>query len=407
MRDRSEWPAWVDSMAVAGLRGTIANRMTGPDTAGRFFGKTGTLTGVVALSGVLFHRHDGGRYVASFLTNNVSDATVARSRLDQAIAAIGANRRDEPPVPEAPTMLALADDANGATALASFTPVDGATGYLLWRSPDGLSFSREDARLVTDTTHRTRCLGDSLFVRVSAVGPGGESVPSSTFAVSCTDEGARVLVVDGNERHSAQPVPENPLRAGHRAAVEHAAAAGTAVASASHEAIDAGTIALDDYDLVLWMAGRESVADESFSIGEQERVRAFVDAGGRLFVSGAEVAYDLLAEGSVDDAAFAEEVLGIGYGGDDAGTTFVLGDAAGSARLARFSRLGTSEIAYPDVLVPASGGTECLEYVGATVGAAGVRSTKGSSVVVTLGVPLESIEDPTLRSALVALAAAP
>jgi serine-type D-Ala-D-Ala carboxypeptidase/endopeptidase (penicillin-binding protein 4) len=405
MSSRPEGGAFVDSMAVAGLRGTISSRMTGPDTAGRFFGKTGTLTGVVALSGVLFHRHDGQRYVASFLVNNVGDPTVARARVDDAVRALAEDRRDEGPLPPAPKLLSLLDDANGETALATFEPVAGASGYLLWRSADGRVWRREDARLVSETTHRTFCMEGALFARVTAVGAAGESAPSSVFATRCSDEGPRVLLVDGNERHAAQPVPENPRGHGHSFAVEHAEAIGEPIATASHALVEAGEIDLADFDAVVWMSGRESVADESFSAAEQERVRAYVEAGGRLFASGAEIAYDLLAEGGESDAAFAREVLGIEYIADDAATAFLGATVDGAERLARFSRLGTSEVAFADVLAPARAGQACARYLAGAAGAACVRSESGT--VVMLGVPLESIEDPILREALVASVVAP
>jgi D-alanyl-D-alanine carboxypeptidase/D-alanyl-D-alanine-endopeptidase (penicillin-binding protein 4) len=405
MSARPERDAYVDSMAVAGLRGTISNRMTGPDTAGRFFGKTGTLTGVIALSGVLFHRHDGQRYVASFLVNDVGDPSVARARLDDAVRALAEDRRGEGPLPAAPRLLSLQDDANGETAVASLEPVPGASGYLLWRSADGRVWRREDARLVTQTTHRTFCMDGALFARVTAIGDAGESAPSSVFATRCTDGGPKVLLVDGNERHAAQPVPENPLGFGHTFAVEHAEAIAAPLVTVSHALVEAGEVSLEDFDAVVWMSGRESVADESFSAAEQERLRAYVEAGGRLFASGAEIAYDLLGEGAQSDAAFAREVLGIEYVGDDAATSFLGAPVDGAERLARFSRLGTSEVAFADVLAPAAGSEACARYLAGTSGAACVRSASGR--VVVLGVPLESIEDPILRGALVTAVVAP
>jgi hypothetical protein len=216
-----------------------------------------------------------------------------------------------------------------------------------------------------------------------------------------------VVLVDGNDRHTTQPVPENPLRYGHSFAVEHALAIPVPLSTVAHEAVESGAVTLEDFDVAIWMAGREGVADESFSAGEQARVRSFVEAGGRLLVSGAEVAFDLVSEGSASDVAFAAEVLGIGYLSDDAGTTFVSGVVGGEPRLARFSRLGASEVAYPDVLAPAAGGESCLQYLGGTDGAACIATALGDARVVMLGIPLEAIEDPSLREALTSLVLEP
>jgi D-alanyl-D-alanine carboxypeptidase/D-alanyl-D-alanine-endopeptidase (penicillin-binding protein 4) len=56
--------AFIGSMAVAGQRGTLRNLYKGTSLQGRFFGKTGTLTGVRSISGVL-QTSDGPRYVSA------------------------------------------------------------------------------------------------------------------------------------------------------------------------------------------------------------------------------------------------------------------------------------------------------------------------------------------------------
>lgn len=403
MAEQPSWDAYVKSMAVSGLRGTIASRMTGPDTNARFWGKTGTLTGVVALSGVLFHKHDGQRYVASFLVNSVSDSPQARARLDQAVASLGEDRRNLADLPAAPRLLALDDDDNGASAVARFTPVDGASGYLLWRSADGLTWKREDARLIDGTTHRTLSFDGALFVRVTALNEAGEGPPSSVLAVRCSQDGPKILVVDGNERHSSQPVPENPLRWGHSSLSAYAAALDAPFESASHAQIDSGEVDLSGYDSVIWLLGRESVADETFSVAEQERVRQFVESGGALVVSGAELGYDLIDQGSPEDAAFAREVLGLEYVADDAGTTLLrAGELDLGVFVARFSKLGTSEVAFPDVLAPAGEGVSCLTYASGG-DACVVTDFPAGGRAVSLGLPLESLDDPALLQKIVAL----
>ena len=51
------------SMAIAGQRGTLRNFFRGTSLQGRFWGKTGTLTGVRSISGIL-ETADGHRYVS-------------------------------------------------------------------------------------------------------------------------------------------------------------------------------------------------------------------------------------------------------------------------------------------------------------------------------------------------------
>ena len=62
--------AYLASMAVAGQRGTLRNLYVGSPLQGKFYGKTGTITGVRAISGVLV-TNDGPRYVSA-ISNGAS-----------------------------------------------------------------------------------------------------------------------------------------------------------------------------------------------------------------------------------------------------------------------------------------------------------------------------------------------
>ena len=81
-RKRAFGPAFVDSLAVAGRSGTLADRMRGSAAEGRCRAKTGTLTGVSALSGYCFNR-SGRKYAFSILMNDVYNTTTARAAQDR------------------------------------------------------------------------------------------------------------------------------------------------------------------------------------------------------------------------------------------------------------------------------------------------------------------------------------
>ena len=61
---------YTGSMAIAGRRGTLRNLFRGTELDGQFFGKTGTISGVRAVSGVL-NTADGPRYI-SMVSNGAS-----------------------------------------------------------------------------------------------------------------------------------------------------------------------------------------------------------------------------------------------------------------------------------------------------------------------------------------------
>jgi serine-type D-Ala-D-Ala carboxypeptidase/endopeptidase (penicillin-binding protein 4) len=82
--------AWIDSLAVAGRTGTVANRMRGTAAAGNCHLKTGTLDGVSALSGYCFRGGDDADHavIFSLLMNktDVNHAHVVQDRMAALIA---------------------------------------------------------------------------------------------------------------------------------------------------------------------------------------------------------------------------------------------------------------------------------------------------------------------------------
>jgi D-alanyl-D-alanine carboxypeptidase/D-alanyl-D-alanine-endopeptidase (penicillin-binding protein 4) len=78
---------FVDSLAVAGREGTVADRMGGTAAAGRCRLKTGTLTGVSALSGYCFNQ-SGRTMIFSILMNGVRDLELAHLEQDRIAAAV-------------------------------------------------------------------------------------------------------------------------------------------------------------------------------------------------------------------------------------------------------------------------------------------------------------------------------
>ncbi len=400
-----EWGlAWTRTFSIAGVRGTLGGRMTGEDTWGRVWGKSGTLTGVIATSGILFHRHDGRRYLVSILMNDTGDAGSTRAVHDAVFGRVAADLRGLGPRPAAPTLQSVRTDVGKDVVEVAWDPVDGATGYLVWLSPDGRRFDRADARLVSASPYRAGTLPawPQVFVRVSAVGLAAESEPSDVYGASVDDLADRVLVVDGNDRWQAEPLVENPLAAGHDFAVDHVAAiTGVGVDCATNEAVTTGLVALDDYRAVIWMTGEESEVDEALAIDEQELLAQFLAGGGALLLSGAEIGWDLVELGDPDDAAFFTDVLHATYLGDDAGTQIVEAATQPSELpTMQFHTPGTQIVDFPDRLAPGPGAETWLRYRGGTGDAAAIRSDG----VVLLGFPFESIDHPDDRAALMTAA---
>jgi serine-type D-Ala-D-Ala carboxypeptidase/endopeptidase (penicillin-binding protein 4) len=87
MRATEAGDDFIQSLALAGQEGTVASRMEGTAAEGRCRTKTGTLTGVSALSGYCFNR--SGRVMAfSILMNGVSNLPQAHDGQDSIAAAV-------------------------------------------------------------------------------------------------------------------------------------------------------------------------------------------------------------------------------------------------------------------------------------------------------------------------------
>ena len=69
MHGKPDWKAFYDSLPIAGVDGTLRRRMIGTPAAGNVHAKTGTLTGVICLSGYVTG-HDSVLYAFSLLMNN-------------------------------------------------------------------------------------------------------------------------------------------------------------------------------------------------------------------------------------------------------------------------------------------------------------------------------------------------
>ena len=298
------------------------------------------------------------------------------------------------------------------------------TGYRVYLSNDGFSFDEGRSANGTNSHVLTGLQpGQTVFARVTAVNAGGESLWSEMTCARTPDAqaeglGTPLLLVSGYERldeytwyqqGATNQDGDMHVRNRRDALRRHALAASQATTtaggsyffdSASNEAIESGSVALTGYPLVDWVLGNESTADETFSATEQAVVSAYLAAGGHLFVSGAEIGWDLDAQGTAADRAFFNGPLATNYVSDssndysvdavsgglfDGLPSFTFDDGIGSAYT----------VSYPDVIEPAAGASSSavLEY------SSGVTAGVADSSVVVLGFPFETIDQANARNA--------
>ncbi|MCS7282019.1 MAG: hypothetical protein NZ769_01460 [Anaerolineae bacterium] len=171
--------------------------------------------------------------------------------------------------------------------------------------------------------------------------------------------------------------------------------------SASDEAVRDGDIRLTDYELVDWILGEESSADQTLDPTERALLRTYLEGCRALLISGTEIGRHLDGQGA--DPDFYRTYLRARYVADDAGTYMVTPTAdsifAGLPPF-RFDAPGTYDPDSPDVIHPATGSVAALEYVGGMGGVAAVQYADGCSRLVYFAFPLETV-DPTARAAVV------
>jgi hypothetical protein len=181
----------------------------------------------------------------------------------------------------------------------------------------------------------------------------------------------------------------------------HSAAPGVHVASASNESITSGAVNLADYHTVVWILGEESTVDDTFNSNEQAKVEQFVAGGGNLFVSGAEIGFDLDQQNN--GRSFFENTLKGNYVSDDANTYSVTGTGGGIFAGLSFSFDNGTQFynaEFPDVINPQAGAQTALGYVGGTGGSAAiqVQAAGGRGHIVMFGFPFETITTAEQRA---------
>ena len=317
-------------------------------------------------------------------------------------------------LPEPPEEVSLRHNADGKLEASWKSGVSGdpfgdaAQSYVVFTSTDGRSWSNGTAVSGTRTTLSTSP-GQDVYVRVAGVNDGGMSFPSEVVGARRSGSGeAAILVVSAFDRLDGGLLREESAPIGTVARYisyqtnpfDTAVATGRAIDGAgypfdtvSDEVFN--TLDLSSYDLVVWVAGEESTADESFSDDQQGKLRSFVQGGGSLWVSGSEILWDLDGKGSSSDKSFASEVLGATMASDNAGSSVVDGEGILSnvgAMDFGFDVGAPYPVEFPDEL-------SSSRPVVARYGSGGVAGVVGDGVAL-FGFPFEAIADEAVRIAV-------
>ncbi len=240
----------------------------------------------------------------------------------------------------------------------------GLKGFRLFLSKDSLNFpsvpTLSESYLTKDSLSATISNLDSnsiYYAKVYAVDTFGNVSTSSDIYAASTGNKSRYLVVDGFDRTSGSYSLTLHDFAGFYA--DGISTARRDVDCASNESVIANLISLNDYSGVIWFLGDESTANKTFNSSEQLLVQTYLQNGGKFFVTGSEVAYELRTTAPT----FLTDFLKASYESDNSGSLRVLSNGNIFRNFPTPIQLGViySED-WPDGITPTGGSNICLKY---------------------------------------------
>ncbi len=331
-------------------------------------------------------------------------------------------------LPEPPTHLAVRNSGAGQVTLTwQPGPTDGqkvlgdaATSYRVYISSDGIGW--RDGISVAQTTCILTGLATNqlIYVRVTGVNTGGESFPTPVLAARVAATGiAPILIVAGFDRlDQSMTIPQYDAPVGidmrlflnrmnrYDYIIQHAGAITPPFDSVQHAVVSDGQIGLSSYTVVDWLAGQEETPDVALNANDQAQLTGFLNGGGGLFLSGAEIGLDLVTNGQ--GASFYTNQLHASFVLDNgdvnhaylvnapSGSIF---NGLGSIAFDDSTHGGTYNVNAPDSFNPLSGASTALVYN--TGGPAAIQYRGGTcGGLVYLGVPFETIYSNAIRNSM-------
>lgn len=346
--------------------------------------------------------------VSNTVTSVLQSSTLYSLLSDENIVSVPWYPSSEEPTMSTPQSFAVTRESSTSLRLhISNNPL--ALSYYVQLSNDGLNFS-ETITLPASNTIITDLESENLyFIRIAAVGTSSASGWSEVLGAVTSANSPNILIVNGFDR-AISGNTYNFIRQ-HGNAIKNE---GYCFDAATNEAVINELISLQNYQALDYILGNESTVNETFSSSEQNIIKLFLQNGGRLFVSGGEIAWDLDHMGSVDDRTFYNQFLKAEYIYDapnNQSNTFYSFEPVIENIFNELTTItydngtnGTYNVSYPDVIGGINGGEETFFYSDLITDFAGVSFEglfpEGTSEgkLVNLGVPFETVYPESSRN---------
>lgn len=286
-------------------------------------------------------------------------------------------------------------------------------GYRLYYSRDNIDWKKvQSASLISpDSTSMTfkTYVSTPLYFRLTALDNApmpNESEPSDVYGLLMNRdyEEPKYLIVDGFDRTSQSGGVWQKSWHDLGFIYGQAMAANQVLFDmCSNDAIIDSSIDLSQYRGLIWFTGDEGEADETLSREEQQRLSGFFQNSGRLFLSGANIAWDLDIDSDCystteADNEFLNSTLMANFVKKIATPDSVTGNVGNLFSLMNFG-LSKSLLAVDsiDVIAPLLDSSPCLATKNEKV--VGVKSgVSGDRKVVLFSFPFEMISSETMRA---------
>jgi hypothetical protein len=317
--------------------------------------------------------------------------------------------------PAAPVMKYVKSDAPGKVKLEWIAPPDAdLKGYRMYYSENGINYVlRSDENVLTASA--TSVIYDVLtsnaaYFRLFAVDTATTaniSIQSDTYGIRVNNNPEKILIVDGFDRFGGSGSWQNPY---HDFVRYYGETFNLPFESCANEEIINGSIALSDYQAVIWISGDESTVDEVFNAEERIKIADYLRGGGKLFASGSEIAWDLEGSSSStpSETTFLRNYLKAKFVADNSNVKSVTGVSPFPPL--SFSYGNTSSGSpynedFPDVIDTANGSIYILKYASSAISAAAgiaytgpFENSVNTGQVVYFGFPFETIQGKEART---------
>lgn len=239
-----------------------------------------------------------------------------------------------------------------------------------------------------------------LFYKVTGVTSSEdhtESFPTDAYGYFNANRSEKILIVDGFDRtDGSYPFAYHTFAMTMGMALSHF---NISFETAANEVIIDGKIDLENYTAVIWLLGDESTDEETFDPTEQGLVTAYLRQGGKLFVTGSEVAWDLDHKGNATDKSFIKNFLKTAYNYDDSGSYTVIGSKntifEGLVLHYDDGTKGIYEEDWPDAFQTVNGSFAALKYANGLIAATAfeglVPGGAEPAQILLMGFPFETI----------------